>query len=59
MTRGERREPEGTRVPPIFHVEPITDDEANRARRAVCSNARDATDARMLLSALGLHGGEA
>lgn len=59
MTRGERREPEGTRVPPIYLVERVTPDEADRARRAVCSAAHDAADARMLLSALGLTEGNA
>lgn len=51
--------PSMRRVPEIPIVEHITPDEIDRARRAVCSHARDAADARMLLSALGLIGGEA
>ena len=47
------------RVPEIPLVEHVTDEERDRARRAVCSGAHNATDARMLLSALGLDGGEA
>jgi hypothetical protein len=44
------------RVPEIPRVEHVTDDEMDRARRAVCSHANDTADARMLLSALGLDG---
>ena len=45
------------RIPEIPIVEHVTDDEMDRARRAVCSRANDTADARMLLSALGLIGG--
>ena len=47
------------RVPEIPLVELVTDDERDRARRAVASRAHDTADAHLLLSALGLLGGEA